>query len=218
VTSFSIRVDPPITQVSVTLSKSQSDLLSHLLKFHQNTVMYIFKLLPLFMAAVASTGFTVPNSQADGVYQVTYDVEGLPVHTFLHGPITATEPRSLKPAVAKKRSTLKARQADRLSCGNDQLNHGNTDEAVQALMGQCAPTAIGGNRDFYSIAGSVVAYICNYNGAAVACSRDETWDSLQKVSVFCGAYWSGWRNINNNGKNIQIGQEPKSAKFCGRGP
>ncbi|KAH7123524.1 hypothetical protein B0J11DRAFT_506596 [Dendryphion nanum] len=180
--------------------------------------MHYLQIFSLFVATVASTGFTIPSDQPNGVYTVTYDAEGRAIHTLIGSPVNHTE-GSPNPLVSRSpnKLSLLARQADAVHCGGYDLNRPNTDNAVEALKNQCSPGAIGGNLNFYSISGSTVAYVCNYNGAAVACTRNEIGESADRITGVCGSYRAGWRNLVRDGRNIQIGYENTGSKFCGRG-
>jgi hypothetical protein len=174
--------------------------------------MQYLQLLSLLIATVAAKGFTVPEGTPDGVYKVEYDAEGSETHTLIGEPVHNAVARSEGSV-----SRLFARQADGVNCGGYDLNRQNTDDAVEALKRQCNPGAIGGNLNFYSIAGGTVAYVCNYRGIAVTCSRNEIGDSANRITGVCGSYRAGWRNIRNDGRDIQIGYERTGSEFCGRG-
>ncbi|KAH8889210.1 hypothetical protein GQ53DRAFT_825529 [Thozetella sp. PMI_491] len=175
------------------------------------------KLIPLlFLNAVV--GFTIPADQEDGVYMVHYDDAGEAVHTWLHGPVNESE---ITEAATKRDGLLRIarRDSDSVDCGGYDLAHADTDNAVEALKRQCDPSgAISQGLDFYSIAGSTVAYECNFGNKAVICTRNEQGGSFDKITGVCGSYRAGWRTIQNSAAWYSIGYEDRGAKFCGRGP
>jgi hypothetical protein len=180
--------------------------------------MHLFKSIVLCAANIAALGFTIPEGQADGVYSVSYNAEGLPIHHFISGAVKG----SVSPYVSERelsgKSFLHARRTDARKCEGHDLDHGSTDGAVEALKQQCDPAGgIGGGRDFYSVSGSTVAYICNYNSASVVCTRNLLTDSYSAITSACGLYRSGWRDLTGNGYRYSIGYEPFGNNFYGRG-
>ncbi|KAI0394886.1 hypothetical protein F5Y17DRAFT_425916 [Xylariaceae sp. FL0594] len=180
--------------------------------------MHIFKSIVLYAANAAALGFTIPEGQPDGVYAVSYDAHGVPVHHFVSGPV---EESVISPYVSGGgggKPFLHARQTDARKCEGHDLDHSNTDAAVEALKRQCDPAgAVGGGLDFYSVAGNTVAYLCNYASTSVACTRNLLTDSYAAITANCGLYRSGWRDLTGGNYRYSIGYEPYGNKFCGRG-
>jgi hypothetical protein len=198
--------------------------------------MHVVIPIAAFAATAAATGFTIPGDQPEGVYIVSYDNQDEPIHEFISSlgveggssiaPDNSTEIdvilKEEKEGLAAKRSLyhrLHRRESDDRNCGGNDLDH-NTDMVVEALKRQCDPAgAIGGAKDFYSIIGSTVAYVCNFKThKPVACWRDLLTASFTAITETCGAYRSGWRIMKAKDYHFSIGYEPADKKFCGRGP
>ena len=179
--------------------------------------MHFTKNLALFIGAVA--GFTIPQGQPDGVYAVSSDAKGVDVHTFLSAPVNSTEALSISATAAKfPRRGLAARQTQEIGCQHYELNHVNTDEAVEALKRQCGPGAINSGYNFYSISGSTVAYICNMGHTAVICESNGVGEVFGRITGVCGRYGAGWETRwADRNTGATTGYEDRSAKFCGRG-
>jgi hypothetical protein len=100
------------------------------------------------------------------------------------------------------------------------LGSGTVNAAVAALKNQCVggPTgggAVGGNKDFYSISGSVVVYFCNFLSKGNHCYADEVDDAItQRITGSCGSYIAAWDVVED--RAAQYGYETSSANFCGR--
>lgn len=185
--------------------------------------MHSLQLLTLFLTSVAATGFTIPDNLQDGVYAVSYDAEGKATHTFLRGPLDASEaalPKHRYARDADTRSPLFTRNEDSLHCAQPkyELDHTSTDNAVNALRSQCNPGAVGQGLDYWSMSGSTVAYFCNLGGTGTLCQLNEINDSFNRITGYCGSFWAGWRNIDDGSRSISIGYEDRYTKFCGRGP
>jgi hypothetical protein len=183
--------------------------------------MQLFQLLALFTTSVAASGFTIPEGLQDGVYAVSYDASGEATHTLIASPIEASSAAVTKGRYARGVS-LSARNEDSIKCADPgyQLDHGSTDNAVEALRRQCNPGAVGQGLDYWSMSGSTVAYFCNMGGAGTLCQVAELNDTWAKITGVCGSYWAGWRNIKTDwdGRSVSIGYEDRGVKFCGRGP
>ncbi|KAK3303447.1 uncharacterized protein B0T15DRAFT_513625 [Chaetomium strumarium] len=168
-------------------------------------------------------GFTIPADQPDGVYIVNFSNDGEAIHTLIGPPLNQTEVAQLAARAAAPRkpmtpSRIHVPRAPGIGCGNYDLDHGSTDAAVEALKFQCQPGAINRGMDFYSIAGSTVAYICNYGSNAWACQRSDITNDLQLITNVCGWYRAGWREYWRDGNTgAQTGYENRDANFCGRG-
>jgi hypothetical protein len=182
--------------------------------------MYSFKIL--YLSIAPAFAFTIPERQPDGVYQVSSDVDGHDIHTFLRGPATSQElacfsQRNFEDADLDQKSHLSVRQSDHIDCGGYSLEPAGTDSAVAAHKAQCNTGAVGVGLDFYSIAGTTVAYFCNFGSAAQDFQVDEITDSYSRITGTCGLCYSGWRTIQNTALWVLIGYEDRNSKFCGRG-
>jgi hypothetical protein len=126
-----------------------------------------------------------------------------------------------------KRGNLKRtlQGSNAVNCGGTGFFAAEANDAVQALMNQCVggPTgggAVGGNRDFYSLAGAgtsqLVAYFCNFSSMENTCYADEVADAIQnRITGKCGQFQSGWDVAID--RAAQYGYEVASANFCQRG-
>jgi len=189
-----------------------------------------------FAATAAAVGFTIPEGQPEGVYMVSYNDQDEPIHEFISSleveggssiaPDNSTEIDVIleeeKEDMEVKRSLyhrLHRRESDDRNCGGNDLDH-NTDTVVEALKRQCDPAgAIAGGKDFYSIIGSTVAYVCNFKfHKPLACWRDQLTASFTAITEACGSYRSGWRILKGEDYYYSIGYEPADKKFCDRGP
>jgi len=183
--------------------------------------MHFFNSILVFVGTTAAVGFTVSKDQPDGVYQVEYAPQGRQIHTTL-------DPTLLLPAVNSSKAeesesgvtipqprTNQVKPARVYGCDNLDLSHDDTDRAVEALKFQCNPGSVNGNRDFYSVQGNTVAYICNYNKGSMVCTSDQLGDTYLAITTLCGQYKSGWAKFQELG--YQMGYEERDANFCGRG-
>lgn len=117
---------------------------------------------------------------SNGVYEVTTGSDGVAIHTL----IKAVTERSvngadLTPKMSRRSNTKRVLQGgDHPGCSNTgTFNHDDADLAVRALRNQCNGGEVGGNRDFYSVQGNVVAYVCN-----VSCLHEMV--SVQLLTLF----------------------------------
>jgi hypothetical protein len=184
--------------------------------------MHAAALLLLLPGLAACTGFTIPANQPDGVYVVDFNNDGEAVHTLIGPALNQTEVAQLAARdKAMKPSRIHATRdaaVNAITCGGYELDHISTDAAVEALKGQCGPGAINDGKDFYSIAGSTVAYVCNFASNPWICYRDELTDTYQQITNFCGWYQAGWREFWRDGNTGALtGYEDRSKNFCGRG-
>lgn len=171
-------------------------------------------------AAGPHSGFTVPKGQPNGVYSVSYDTNGTAIHTLIAEPLTDQEFASHQAAAARAphARALQSRQSDSTSCGGYGLNPGDTDRANAGLGVQCTPGAVSIGRDFYSIWGSVVSYVCNYGSTGWVCWASDLSADYVRITQTCGNYNAGWRVRWLSGSTgAQSGYEGSGARFCGRG-
>ncbi|KAJ7664628.1 hypothetical protein DFH06DRAFT_1295781 [Mycena polygramma] len=145
-------------------------------------------LLSLFVSAVVC--FTVPASQPDGVYMVTYNADGTETHSLL----SRTTSNGTIPAAA---SHILTRSAN----------------AYNALGQQCGGGAeVLGGRDFYSIRGCTVAYFCNYRSIPDTCFQSEWVAVIQNaITPKCGSYWAGWDQFTSPQRQNQYGYENRGS-------
>ena len=188
-----------------------------------NIMRYSSTVLALFAGIVASNGIpregiTVPANAADGVYSVRFDSNGTAIHELIAPPLSEQQ---LTDLVTRKSATLKqpsriAARADGITCENYGLDsHNDCDAAVQALKNQCDPSgAIGSRRSFYSKAGGVVAYVCNFSSsAAMICDHNKIGSDYGLITATCGLYKAGWRTEGTG----STGYERENSNFCGWG-
>ncbi|KAM7205687.1 hypothetical protein V8F33_001013, partial [Rhypophila sp. PSN 637] len=147
-------------------------------------------------------GFSIPPGTANGVYSVHLDANDTAIHTLLAPALSGEE-----------HAQLSSREPARLSSALSRIT------ARQSLKNQCTPVgAVNGNRNFYSIYGTTVAYICNMNKDAWTCQRHEVETAYPAITSFCGWYKAGWRNEERPGKGwASTGYERTGSNFCGRG-
>lgn len=115
-------------------------------------------LASVLLFAVGAASWTIPKGQAEGVYRVHVDGSGIEKH---YNPNDHTLPTRDLVASAKFADARAANRrqiggcTNEISCGGYEINHDNTDGAVHALDTQCGGGGdVGGNLDFYSIAGA----------------------------------------------------------------
>jgi hypothetical protein len=166
-------------------------------------------LILLFTVTAIAAGFTVPKDQPDGVYSVSYE-NGTDVHTLIAPAVSQAEVAHITAArdrqIRSQKSRLDARQYDDTSCsGYEMKDHGACDAAVEALKNQCNPGAINTGKDFYSISGDVVAFLCNMGKNAWVCRRNDITDDYAWITKVCGWYISGYRNRGSGDSRISIG-------------
>ncbi|EAQ85485.1 predicted protein [Chaetomium globosum CBS 148.51] len=146
-----------------------------------------------------AAGWTIPADQPDGVYRVSYDANGTVAHTLIAPPLSPEEKRSLLSAPKPGRS-LPSRITGR------------------QLSNQCNPGGIARGYDFYSIAGTTVAYVCNFGSTSWTCTVNDLTNDYAHITAICGWYQSGWRiRWPATNRGAQIGYEPSWENFCGRG-
>jgi hypothetical protein len=98
--------------------------------------MHSFKIL--YLSIAPAFAFIIPERQPDGVYQVSSDVDGHDIHTFLRGPATSQKlayfsQRNFKNANLDQKSHFGVRQSDYINCGDYSLELTGTDASVAAL-------------------------------------------------------------------------------------
>ncbi|KAF2111395.1 hypothetical protein BDV96DRAFT_602997 [Lophiotrema nucula] len=183
--------------------------------------MRVFQYLPILIATATSRGFTIPDGQPEGVYQVSYDANGNAIHTFLHGPINHTESTSLDSkairAASYGGSPLLARQSEEVHCASYALPQQDTKDAIEGLKRQCDTGVIRGNLNFYSWIGGTVVYLCNLNATPTTCNRNDIDYSVNRIAGICTSYTSGWNIRRRRGRDVSIGYERTGSNFCARG-
>lgn len=162
---------------------------------------------------------THPILCSDGVYEVfSTDTPGVSNHTLIAPIIGTFEPVHAKPSNIKIKRTLQG--GNNVGCGNTDVGVSTTNSAVASIKTKCkgGPTGGGsvpGNKDFYSISGSVVVYFCIFSSMENHCYQDEIQNTLSnKINSACGSYRSCWDVIKD--RAAQYGYEA-SATFCRRG-
>lgn len=175
--------------------------------------MHLPNILPVFLMTAATTaGFVIPKGQPEGVYQVSYDVDGYENHTLIGGGASTNHTMGV---LSRPLPTM----LECLECGGRTLDSlENLAAALKAFRAQCNPSAtVEKGRDFYSIMGGTVAYFCNFGADAASCTVAEINQTRAFLKAQCGADFAGWRTIRDPKRWVSIGYEPVGAKFCGRG-
>lgn len=112
-------------------------------------------LLSLALLAAPILAFTIPEGQAEGLYQVSYE-NGEEIHTFIRANVD-TDSTTAVEELAGSTNSAKFRHIKRggdYSCGGDALDHHNTDVANGNLDHQCGGgQLVNQGHDFYSIQG-----------------------------------------------------------------
>ena len=165
----------------------------------------------ILLLATPLIAFTIPEGQADGVYQVSY-VDGNEVHQLLP---TSGNNESNPPTTLSAKFRTK-RQAS-FECGGDSLDHGQTDHANSALDRQCGSGLVVGSRDIYSISGCTVAYYCNFSDFGV-CTAQQRGLASKGITNWCGSYRSGWTTGTSQSYGYEDFCKWPGSHFCGRGP
>lgn len=193
----------------------------------------LLKSIALFAAGVtaASSGWTIPEGQPNGVYSVSVDSSGKATHTFIRdliAPDHIEAPNKERRALGNSAKLNIERDLNgpyTITCGGYEMDQGDCDGAVANLKNQCGGGAtVGGNLDYYAIDNSVVAYFCNFNSGATNCYFFDAADAYQLITGSCGLYQAGWDSLTayyapNGGPNyVSYGYENFGGNdFCGRG-
>jgi hypothetical protein len=172
-------------------------------------------LLTALAASASAQGFTVSESTPDGDYSVSYDASG--VASFLK--LQDVEPLTKRQdgPIAVPRRHLEARR-DNIGCGdrNNELNHGDTDAANNALDAKCngdRGAFVPGGTDFFAKRGSTVAFFCNWGGGN-GCDAGTRRRTSGQITDQCGWYKAGW--VEGVEAKISYGYDWAIARFCGR--
>jgi hypothetical protein len=153
----------------------------------------IFQILA---AAALSQALIIPKDiTADGVYQVTTKVDGTEVHTKIANTTSLD---------AVTVSALERRGNGQTWCGcGIQMDQGSCDAAVADIENQFGNgNNVNSGQSFYSIRGSVVAFVCNRSSATY--NSDGSFFALvaSDITNTCGRYVPGSRDEGSN----QFGQ------------
>lgn len=175
------------------------------------------RLLPLLLLALSILAFSIPESQPDGVYQVTY-VDGEEKHTLLERNHTEAM------ASSNKRRGVAFNDIEKrdpeYSCGGDLLNHADTDRANDELDAQFGSygLTVGGNMDIYSIVGCTVSYFCSFDWHTAWATAQTRRDKSAGITQTCGFLWSGWsRGSSSESYGYENFCKWPGSNFCGRG-
>lgn len=167
------------------------------------------------VGALAHSGWTIPEDQPSGVYQVAVDASGNSKHVLVRDLDASTNSALSNAADLSKRENT---GINKVQCFDYLLNATDANAAVEGLESQCNG---GGfmkkDANYYVKVGDIVAYACNYSDGPNVCYGDEVKDGLaRKVSVVCGNFIAGYNHVRVRG--LRFGYEKKDAKFCdGRG-
>jgi hypothetical protein len=149
----------------------------------------IFQILA---AAALSQALIIPKDiTADGVYQVTTKADGTEVHTKIANTTSLD-------AVAVP--ALERRGNGQTWCGcGIQMDPGSCDAAVADIKNQFGGgNTVNSGLSFYSIRGSVVAFVCNRSSASY--NSDGNFFALvaSDITNTCGRYVPGSRDEGSN--------------------
>lgn len=188
--------------------------------------MRLLAILGLVVAALGS-GFTIPEGQPDGVYEVHVE-DGVEVHNLIRA-VGTNQPGLLgSPLSAKLRRSLLETRTNymRTICANQAtLNQRDCDGAVSDLAtAQCGSgNPVPSGRNFYAIRNCVVVYFCNFRSHTQICGYDSVARPLEIITRTCGLYRPGWVdywNDNEYSDYYSIGYEDycgAGRRFCGNG-
>lgn len=207
------------TTLIITITLSQSTITQGSSSSFSATIFkMLFNQITVLLAALAvsasAQGFNVPESTLDGEYSVTYNANG--DATFLKlgevEPLATGEDSS----ITLPRRHLTAR-GENIRCGDrNELNHGDTDAANNALDAQCGGDRgayVPGNTDFFAKRGSTVAFFCNWGGGN-GCDAGSRRRTSGQITASCGWYKAGW--VENTDYKISYGYDWVNSRFCGR--
>ncbi|KAK3689525.1 hypothetical protein B0T22DRAFT_173389 [Podospora appendiculata] len=167
-------------------------------------------LLGVAFVSTAAMAFVLPEGLADGSYIAYINSSGHEVHELFSPSLAArlaassdaasARPRAAPPIVNSRGTSVNphSRRAIQsyweLWCGcGFNLNHANTDKAVQGIKKQCAAYAgnnactMAHDNAWYTISNDVVAFLC-YGGSTTV-SRITT--AFSKITEKCGLYIAG---------------------------
>ncbi|KAK3693332.1 hypothetical protein B0T22DRAFT_532615 [Podospora appendiculata] len=162
---------------------------------------------PALTAALVTSAaaFKVPECLPDGPYIAFIDTDGTEVHQpfsgELHAHLKALDPNPSTPAAVHTNGTSPATKRSKFwetwcGCGFN-MDHGNTDRAVQGVKDQCRASgqaasgystcSLRSNEVLYTVAGDIVAFLC-YGGMTY---DGRITDAFAKITEKCGWYIAG---------------------------
>jgi hypothetical protein len=128
-----------------------------------------------------------------GVYRAYYDKEGREVHELV-APLEPKDinARDLSDILPVSTNPL-SKRGQRIYCGcGFNMNENDCNIAVNNLENQFGGNGIvGPYLSWYAIAGSVVAFFCNYSGDYYEISSSVYADILAAITDACGQYIAG---------------------------
>lgn len=189
----------------------------------------------LLLLSGAAHAFVVPADQPNGLYAVVTQADGQDVHIPIDGlsnqevveviaahNITIPTTKPNLPARARSSSSFMSKKerrdvTDTVSCANYRLNEGDCDAAVNGLDNNCGDSKfLPPGTKFYYVAGSVVAYMCDFGRDGSTCSRGLIDDSNRRITSSCGLYVAGWRTQQGPTWWYSNGYENRGdGGFCG---
>lgn len=161
--------------------------------------------LPLLLSSV--TAFVIPKGQPDGVYLARVDGSGNEIHERL----------SDAPEISAREANPLERRAAQAWCGcGIILNNGDTDVANRNLANRLQRgTNIGAHQSLYSVAGSAVAFACNYSGGSKVFSGDVIGQNNAKITAACGRYTAGSWGEGGSWATGYMRSGENGGNFCG---
>ncbi|KAF4626697.1 hypothetical protein G7Y89_g11456 [Cudoniella acicularis] len=161
---------PPLKTLNNIKSSSSSSILNFTM---QSKFIITLAALASVTQLVTGQGFTIPEDQPDGTYNVTIGSNGNHIHTLI-GNITDTE--GLKAQASPLRHSAKFCARDdnpdpnkipndaETSCTGNLISGDDIGKAIGKLEDQCVNSPVEKGPGIYSKSGDVVAYMCNYGG------------------------------------------------------
>ncbi|KAK8078728.1 hypothetical protein PG994_002535 [Apiospora phragmitis] len=192
--------------------------------------MQFLTILPfLSVLAGSATAFTFPQGQIDGNYRAYVDSNATEVHVNLDTGAVYTIPAAqrAKPlleaaAPVDKRQTDAGGGGDmphnkwHCGCGFN-LNHGDCDAAVADMehqLGDGYPgAAIDEHMSYYSIRGSVVAFVCAYS-VGFGYHGSDFANAAAGITGRCGWYIAGTMTTAIEGGNVGYMRYSPGLDFC----
>jgi hypothetical protein len=171
-----------------------------------------YSLVALAAAFLSTTSaYVLPSNQADGFYRVVRSADGQEVHEALD---TAPTRRYTSPSAQH----LSKRDFGQTHCGcGIKLNTGDTDAAVADLKNQLSDKGhwISPSLSYYSIHGSVIAFVCNEDANSVLKAwTDIVTQAAGQITRACGQYVAGSTGANYD-FSIGYMQNGNGVDFCG---
>jgi hypothetical protein len=168
-----------------------------------------------WIAASLVGAVLLPPNPPDGIYLATVDANGNATTTYYGNNITLADepsPNSKSNPPASNSAKFLKRLDDNVSCNGFYVGSGDKDEAVNKLADWFGfGKDYKGNGVAIAVAGSVVAFSCDY-GKGQRYTRDQFLADMRAVDETCGpteAGWMTWKKYKSS-----YGRTGTSQKFC----